>query len=125
MAKLGSYRELVVWQKAMLLAERVYRLTESFPSSERFGLTSQMRRAAVSILSNVAEGHNRRSRGSYASHVCIALGSQAELEAQIELSRRLGYCDVSQADPVLELLAEIGRMLHGLVRALEKRPTSA
>ncbi len=105
----------------MLLAERVYRLTESFPSSERFGLTSQMRRAAVSILSNVAEGHNRRSRGSYASHVFIALGSQAELEAQIELSRRLGYCDVSQAGPVLELLAEIGRMLHGLVSALEKR----
>ncbi len=121
MAKLGSYRELVVWQKAMLLAERVYRLTESFPSSERFGLTSQMRRAAVSILSNVAEGHNRRSRGSYANHVSIALGSQAELEAQIELSRRLGYLDVSQAGPVLELLAEIGRMLHGLVSALEKR----
>ena len=121
MAKLNSYRDLVGWQKAMLLAERVYRLTESFPSSERFGLTSQMRRAAVSILSNIAEGHNRRSRGSYASHVCIALGSQAELEAQIELSHRLGYCDVSQAGPVQELLAEIGRMLHGLVGALEKR----
>jgi four helix bundle protein len=119
MARIESYKDLTAWQKAMTLAAECYRLTAAFPAEERYGLTAQARRAAVSIASNLAEGHNRRSRQAFANHVGIALGSQAELETQIALAVRLGFATQAAAAPVLELAAEVGRLLHGLVRSLE------
>jgi four helix bundle protein len=119
MARIESFRDLTAWQKAMALATGCYGLTAAFPQEERYGLTAQIRRAAVSIPSNLAEGHNRRSRHSFANHVSIALGSQAELETQIELAVRLQFASQDAATPVQALAAEVGRLLHGLVRSLE------
>jgi len=118
MARIASYRDLVVWQKAMDLAICCYEVT-AFPAQERFGLAAQLRKAAVSIPSNVAEGHNRRSRDAYRNHVSIALGSQAEVETQMELARRLQFVGTPEASRLGKLAAEVGRLLHGLVRALE------
>jgi len=119
MAKIESYKDLTAWQKAMTLAAESYRLTAAFPVEERYGLTAQIRRCAVSIPSNLAEGHNRRSRQAFANHVGIALGSQAELETQLALAVRLEFSSQNAADPVMALTAEVGRLLHGLVRSLE------
>jgi four helix bundle protein len=119
MAKITSYKDLTAWQKAMTLAAECYRLTKAFPLEERYGLTAQIRRCAVSIASNLAEGHNRRSRQAFANHVSIALGSQAELETQLALAIRLEFSSQTAADPVMALTAEVGRLLHGLVRSLE------
>lgn len=91
MATIRSYRDLEVWQKGMKLAEICYERTAGFPSREIYGLASQMRRAAVSVPSNIAEGHSRRTRQAYLNHLSIALGSQSELETQIELSSRLKF----------------------------------
>jgi four helix bundle protein len=114
---INSYRDLDAWQLGMSLAERIYALTSEFPSEERFGLTSQLRRAAVSIPSHVAEGHQHPTR-SYRHYVTIALGSQAECETQLELARRLRLVRSEQLLPVIELAARVGRVLHGLVRSL-------
>jgi four helix bundle protein len=119
MAAITSYRDLIVWQKSMALAEQCYAVTDQFPRDERFGLTAQIRRAAVSIPSNLAEGHNRRSRQAFANHVAIALGSQAELETQLQLAVRLRFLSESAASPVLAQASEVGRLLHGLVQSLE------
>jgi four helix bundle protein len=119
MAKIASYKDLTVWQRSMTLAAECYRLTTAFPVEERYGLTAQIRRCAVSIPSNLAEGHNRRSRQAFANHVGIALGSQAELETQLALAVRLEFSSQNAADPVMALTAEVGRLLHGLVRSLE------
>jgi four helix bundle protein len=119
MARIESYKDLTAWQKAMELAAECYRLTRAFPVEERYGLTAQIRRCAVSIPSNLAEGHNRRSRQAFANHVGIALGSQAELETQLALAVRLEFSSQNAADPVMALTAEVGRLLHGLVRSLE------
>ena len=119
MARIESYKDLTAWQKAMTLAAECYRFTAEFPTEERYGLTAQIRRCAVSIPSNLAEGHNRRSRQAFANHVSIALGSQAELETQVALAVRLELSSESAAAPVLALTAEVGKLLHGLVRSLE------
>jgi len=118
MARIVSYRDLEVWQKAMSLIEHCYKLSLSFPQEERFGLTIQLRRAAISIASNIAEGH-RRSRPAYVQHLTIALGSHAELETQLELARRLSFLNREQAIGVQKMTGEVGRLLHGLVRSLD------
>ena len=92
-----SYRELIVWQKAMALAEASYAIADELPDIERFGLASQMRRSAVSVASNIAEGHERRSRADYRRFIAISCGSLAELETQLELSLRLYAIDISPA----------------------------
>ncbi len=115
-----SHRDLEVWQDAMRLAETCYQQTANFPARETYGLASQIRRAAVSIPSNIAEGHARRSLPAYLNHLSIALGSQAELETQIELSGRLKLCPESSAADILIKAGQIGRMLHALIQALEK-----
>lgn len=120
MARINSFRELAVWQKAMTLVERCHRVSDRFPRDERFGLTIQLRRAAVSIPSNIAEGFCRRGRASYVNHLSIALGSEAELETQIEIARRIGYLLPAEADPIIEQSQEIGRMLNGLIASLER-----
>ena len=119
MARIESYRDLTAWQRSMTLAAECYRLTAAFPAEERYGLTAQIRRAAVSIPSNLAEGHNRRSRQAFANHVGIALGSQAELETQVILAVSLGFATEENARFALEQAAEVGRLLPGLVRSLE------
>ena len=119
MSPIKSYRDLQVWQEAMTLAELCYKRTSSFPARETYGLRSQIRRAAVSVPSNIAEGHSRRTLSTYINHLSIALGSQAELETQIELAHRLVYLKDSEATELLELAGRVGRRLHALMRSLE------
>ena len=116
---IASYRDLDAWQLGMAFAELVYGLTNAFPVEERFGLTSQLRRAAVSIPSHVAEGHQHPTR-AYRHYVTIALGSQAECETQLELARRLRLAPEERIAPVIEFAARLGRVLHGLSRSLPK-----
>jgi four helix bundle protein len=116
-----TYKELKVWQRAMDAVVDCYRLTASFPRYELYGLTSQVRRAAVSIPSNVAEGHCRRSMKAYMNHVSIGLGSSGELQTCIEVAQRLAFVTPAAARVVLEANDEIGRMLYGLYNSLEAR----
>lgn len=104
----------------MTFAQAVYSLTRQFPKEEIFGLTSQLRRSAVSIPSNIAEGQGRNSDKSFAVFLTQAQGSLYELETQIELARNLGFIKGNQADPLLAEASEIGRMIHGLLRTLRK-----
>lgn len=112
--KIRSYKDLSVWQKSMDLVEECYRLTDGFPRNEEFGLKSQIRRAAVSIPSNIAEGSVRHSSNEYCRFLAIALGSTAELETQIELGRRLGYVRDAEARSLANGCQEVGKMLNGL-----------
>ena len=116
-----SYRDLKVRQDGLDLTEAVYRITQPFPREELYGLTSQMRRAAVSVPSNVAEGHARGSTGEYLYHVGVSLGSLAELETQIIISQRLGFLPPDAATAALDQCDPIGRMLHGLRGSLQNR----
>ena len=118
MAPIRSCRDLEAWKRSMGLAEGCYRFTEGFPRSAVFGLAAHIRKSAVSIPSNIAEGHGRRSRAAYGSFIGIAMGCQAELETQIELARRLGFGRDADAVTLLETAAEVGRILHGLRLAL-------
>ncbi len=119
-----SFRDLLVWQEAMRLVEEVYRLSGEFPKEEQFGLTSQMRRAAVSIPSNIAEGARRRQLGAFLYHLRIALGSQAEIEVQLEIAMRLKLCSPENAGPLAQRNASIGRMLNGLITSVRSKPRS-
>jgi four helix bundle protein len=116
-----TFRELHVWQKGMNLAVSVYRISEKLPRTETFGLTAQLRRAAVSIPSNVAEGKAVGGQ-RYRRHVKIALGSEAELETQIELAHRLKMLSEVEAAELMEKTSEVGKMLAGLLKALPKKP---
>jgi four helix bundle protein len=117
-----SHKELDVWQQAMTLATDCYRLTAAFPRDARYELTSQIRRAVVSIPSNIAEGFHLHSTAAYIHHLRLALGSQAELETQLELAIRVRYTTSESAASVLEILDYVGRMLHKLVSSLEALP---
>src|SRR6266849_2281302 len=120
-SKVLSYNDLLVWQRSMDLVEMAYRTSRTFPREEQFGLTSQLRRAVVSVPSNIAEGHGRESLGEYLHHLSIANGSLMEFETQIAISSRLGYLQADGQTRVLELSKEVGRMLAGLTRALKCR----
>jgi four helix bundle protein len=113
-----SYRDLEVWQRAMTLVEGCYGAAKQLPDDERFGLSAQLRRAAISVPSNIAEGSCRPTR-AFVNHVTIALGSLAEVETCLEIAVRLGYLTGSRAGPLLDLAGEGGRMLHGLARSLK------
>ena len=113
-----KYSELVVWQKAMDLVTAIYKITSSFPADERFGLTSQVRRAAVSIPSNIAEGQGRKSTGAYINHLSIAYGSLMELETQIQIALRLNFVGAEETSILLIQTNEIGKMLSGLKNSL-------
>ena len=124
MTPILSFRDLEVWRASMDLALEVYKVTTGFPTDERYGLTSQLRRAGVSVPSNIAEGHARKSDGAFLNHVRIALGSLAELGTQLEIATRLTYLDEKRS---LALFGEVDRsrqMLHGLRRSLERRRTA-
>ena len=118
-AEIKSFRDLEVWVMAMELATAIYKLTENFPSHEQYGIIAQIRRAAVSIPANLAEGQNRRQNGPYRNHVGIALGSQGELDTLIELSVRLRYASDADVLPTQAMTARVGQMLSGLFRSLK------
>jgi four helix bundle protein len=120
-----QYRDLLVWQKAMRLVEAVYQATRNFPKDEMFGLAGQMRRAAVSVPSNIAEGQGRESVKSFAQFLAQAQGSLFELETQAELARNLGMMPPESLAGLLEDTMEIGRMLHGLRSALRRNDNQA
>jgi four helix bundle protein len=115
-----NYRDLNAWQKAMDLVVLVYELTKEFPDDERFGLTSQLRRAAVSIPSNIAEGQGRDSDREFARFLSIAHGSLREAETQLLICERLEYIDSKRITAALERAAEVGRLITGLIKAIDR-----
>jgi four helix bundle protein len=116
-----TYRDLNAWKQAMTVVEDCYRCTNTFPPGERFGLASQMRRAAVSVPANIAEGRCRQTTGAFMNHVGIALGAIGELETCIELSARLGYLKPSDAVRLGASVGAVGRLLSALHRSLDAR----
>ena len=121
MSTLKSYQDLEVWKKSIELAEKTYKLSAHFPAEERFGLTSQIRRAAVSVAANIAEGAERNGTGGFLQFLGIASGSLAEVETYLILFGRLGMATQEQIEPLLVQASEIGRMLSGLKRSLRSR----
>ena len=115
-----TYRELTVWQKSMQLVTDVYRSTQCFPRDETFGLTSQLKRAVVSVPSNIAEGQGRDSQKEFVRHLSIAYGSLMEVETQLQIACNLGYLTVSGLDHLLSSTAEVGRLINGLSRSLRR-----
>jgi four helix bundle protein len=119
--KAGNYRDLLVWQKGMALVKRLYQITATFPADERFGLVAQMRRAAVSVPSNIAEGQARHTTGEFVQFVSHAEGSVAELDTQLTLAIELGFCPRSEVEDVFQLIIELQKMLNALRRQLVTR----
>lgn len=115
----NSYTDLIVWQRAMDLLEEIYRLVKILPAFERFSLTDQMRRAAVSIPSNIAEGKGRNTNREFIRFLWIALGSKNELETHLYICVRVGYLNKDEIIKALNLCAEIGRMINRLIKTLE------
>ena len=118
---ISSFRDLRVWQYGMELVVQIYQLTQLFPAEERYGLVSQMRRAAVSIPSNIAEGHTRESSKEYLKHLSIAQGSLAELQTQIEIALRLGFATNTDAQQCMELSVALSRQIYALRNALARK----
>ncbi|HWR35849.1 MAG TPA: four helix bundle protein [Clostridia bacterium] len=116
-----SYRDLLAWQKAMDFAEQVYGATEQFPPRETYGLTSQLRRAAVSVPSNIAEGQGRRTSADFVHFLSNARGSLMEVETQLMLARRLRFVSDERCTDLLNMAGEIGRMLNGLMNSLRAK----
>ncbi|MDP1707258.1 MAG: four helix bundle protein [bacterium] len=116
-----SHRDLIVWQKSLELVTSVYRFSKLFPDDERFGLTSQIRRAAVSVPSNIAEGRSRGSRKDFAQFLHIALGSLAEVETQLDIARNLSFGNALGYDKSMELLGEVRRMLLALLNKIKNK----
>ena len=119
MPSVQSYRDLKVWQNSMMLVEGCYRLTQGFPKEEVYGLSSQLRRAAISIPANIAEGYGRGSRPTYLHFLKIAQGSLKELETHLLLSYRLGFVSNLLSEPLLDQCDQLGRMLGTMIRKFE------
>ena len=114
-----SYKELLMWQKSMHLVKRTYEVTQVFPRSEVYGLTSQIRRSVVSIPSNIAEGYLRMSKKDFRKFLRIAYGSSGELETQLEICRMPKYCDESDVDELTNLVNEIQKMLNSFTNRMK------
>lgn len=114
-----SFRDLVVWQRSLQTAVSVYQLTQKFPREETYGLTSQMRRAAVSVPSNIAEGHGRLSTGEYRQFLGVARGSNFELQTQLEIARALGLGDSNLLNQTESLSHEVGKMIFGVLEGIK------
>ena len=121
MGKMRSHRDLVVWQRALAFVVRLYRVTENFPRREAYGLTDQIRRAAVSIPANIAEGHGYATDKEFARFVDIALGSAAELDTHLQIALEVGYLTPEQHRALNEELTAIAKMLHALRNKLRPR----
>ncbi len=113
-----NYRDLLAWQRAMALAEQIYAATKAFPPEEKYTLTAQLRRSAVSVPSNIAEGHGLQSDPAFMRHLSIARGSLCELETQLLLGARLGYIDPAENERLLVLASEVGKLIAGLSHAV-------
>lgn len=112
-----DHRRLLIWRRSYGLTLRIYRLTAEWPSDERYGLTSQLRRAAVSVPSNIAEGTGQSSPKGFGRYLRIALGSISEIDTQLRIARDLGYIEAAAAGPILTEVAQIRRMLKALIRS--------
>jgi four helix bundle protein len=119
-ANVLSYKDLVVWQKSMALVTEVYRVSQQFPKEEIFGLMSQARRAAVSVPSNIAEGHARTSKKEFQYFLSNARGSLPELETQLTIAQQLAYISETAVNQLLDRLWEVGRLLNGLLSSLKR-----
>ncbi|MBM3359059.1 MAG: four helix bundle protein [Betaproteobacteria bacterium] len=116
-----KYSELKVWQKSLELVDELYEVSSGFPPSERFGISSQLQRAAVSVPSNIAEGHGRKSTQAFLNHLSIAFGSLMEVETLILIAERRKYVDRNKSASLLAQTDQIGKMLSGLRKSLNKR----
>ena len=116
----GSYRDVIAWQKGVELCLEIYSVTKAFPTSERFGLTGELRKTARSIVCNIAEGHRRRSATEFARFLDIARGSQAEVDTQLFLAMRLGYLEGQPLSEILELCDEVGALIYSLASAIRR-----
>ncbi len=122
--QIQSHRDLKVWHLGMKIAEQLYQITHEFPAEERFGLTSQIRRAAVSVPANIAEGNARASVKEYLRFLSISIGSLAELDTLLDLAHRFNYGNLHDIRSVMQLMVEERRMLYGLQRSLRTKLTS-
>jgi four helix bundle protein len=118
--KVKTYQELIAWQKSMDLIEAIYKVSRDFPREELYALTSQIRRAAVSIASNIAEGQGRRTTSDFLRHLSIAYGSLLETETQLLIAQRLKYLTTSKVNEAMKQTAEVGRLLNGLMTSLTR-----
>ncbi|MBZ5555007.1 MAG: four helix bundle protein [Acidobacteriia bacterium] len=116
--KVKKYSDLIVWQKAMDLTQEVYTVTRCFPKEEIYGLTSQLRRAAVSVPSNIAEGQGRKSTSEFLQHLSIAYGSLLEVETQVLIAERLAYLEKQSVSGLISRTSEVGKLLNGLRNSL-------
>jgi four helix bundle protein len=120
-----KYSDLIAWQRAMDLVERIYQVSGEFPKLEIYGLTSQLRRAAVSVPSNIAEGYGQSGRREFAHALSIALGSLAEVETQILIAERLRYMTADSSATLMELSTQTGRIIVGLMNSMEKHAAAS
>jgi four helix bundle protein len=120
MARVKTYRELIVWQKSMKLARAAYQLSDGLPSKEAFGLVTQLRRAAVSVPSNIAEGHGRLTDSQFRHFLGNARGSLYELQTQIELAGDLGFLDLQKVNEFMEQASEVARLINGLIASMRE-----
>ena len=118
MGAINSYKDLLVWQKGIALVNEIYQLTKNFPTDEKLGLISQMRRAAVSIPSNIAEGQARRTTPDFIRFISMAEGSLAELDTQVTIAVELKYCNQNEINKLISMIDELRRILNGLRRTL-------
>lgn len=116
-----SYQQLIVWQKAIALVTEIYKVSSMFPREEVYGLTSQLRRAAVSVPSNIAEGQGRATKGEFIQFLCHARGSLYEVETQILIGGNLGYITFEQQQSLISSVTELGRILNGLITTLQEQ----
>ncbi len=114
------HKKLDVWKKAIDLVQQIYDLTKTFPKNEDYSLTSQMRRAAISVPSNIAEGAARQTKKEFMQFLHMAQGSLSELDTQIEIAKRLGYFSEDQTKKIFEIMQDVDRMLSGLIKSLKK-----
>ena len=114
-----SYRDLIAWQRAVDLVEVIYRVTQNWPKDEQYGLTNQVRRAAVSVPANIAEGQGRKGSRAFGQHLSIAYGSLCEVESHVIVAQRLGFIEGETVEQVLERTTDVARPLRGLMRSLE------
>lgn len=125
MIGISSYRDLKVWQEAMVVAEGSYVLTRRFPKDEIYGMTGQIRRAAASIAANIAEGHGRENSGAFVQFLRMSQGSLKELETHLMLASRVGITTVEEVKALLNRCDELGRMLRSLIRSIQRRQNNA
>ena len=119
-----SFKDLTVWQRAIALTLEIYKLTSTFPDSERFGLTNQLRRAAVSVASNIAEGYGRSTKGEYIQFLGHARGSISEVETQLVIARGLEFGSKKLLQTAEDSCSEVGRMLRAMMKSLQSKPSS-